>query len=157
MSRRAPSLAAISGTALTVGVAAACYNGRLVDALLDQVRDRLRTAGVKERRIWVVRVPGSNELPSAVQMLCRRRRPHVCVALGVIIRGETLHYELVAEAASQGLLRVALATGIPVINGVIVAENEHQAEARCCGRIKRGAEFAQAALVMGILKRTMSS
>ena len=76
--------------------------------------------------------------------------------MGVIIRGETLHYELVAEAASQGFVRVALAARTPVINGVIVAENERQAVARCVGRIKRGPEFAQAALTMGALKRKLS-
>jgi 6,7-dimethyl-8-ribityllumazine synthase len=115
----------------------------------------LRAAGVPERRITVVRVPGSHELPSAVQWLCARR-PDVCIALGVIIRGGTLHYELVAQAAAQGLLRVALDTGIPVINGVIVAENRRQAEARCGGRIQRGTEFARSALEMAALKRRQS-
>lgn len=156
MSLRAPKSPAVPGAALTVGIAAARFNERLVDTLLRQVHDHLRAAGVRERRITVVRVPGSNELPSAVQMLCARHRPDVCIALGVIIRGETLHYELVAEAASQGLVRVALAARTPVINGVIVAENERQAVARCVGRIKRGAEFAQAALAMAALKRKLS-
>ena len=91
-----------------------------------------------------------------MQLLCRRRRPDVCIALGVIIRGETLHYELVAEAASQGLMQVALETRIPVINGVIVAENERQAAARCGGPIRKGAEFAQAALEMAALERRLS-
>lgn len=155
MSLSAPKSQALPGAALTVGIAAARFNERLVDALLSQVHDRLRAAGVRERRITVVRVPGSNELPSAVQLLCGRHRPDVCIALGVIIRGETLHYELVAEAASQGLVRVALAARTPVINGIIVAENERQAVARCLGRIRRGAEFAQAALAMGALKRKL--
>jgi 6,7-dimethyl-8-ribityllumazine synthase len=89
-------------------------------------------------------------------MLCRHRHPDVCLALGVIIRGETRHYKLVADAASQGLMRVALAARIPVINGVIVAGNERQARARCTGRIRRGAEFAQAALEMAALQRKLS-
>jgi 6,7-dimethyl-8-ribityllumazine synthase len=91
-----------------------------------------------------------------VQWFCRRHRPDVCLALGVVIRGETRHYELVAEAACQGLLQVALATRIPVINGVIVAENGRQAAARCGGRIRKGAEFAQAALEMAALRRKLS-
>ncbi len=156
MSRHAPTSSAVDGSALTVGIAAARYNERFVDALLQQVRDHLRTAGVRERRIALVRVPGSNELPSAVQMLCRRHRPDVCIALGVIIRGETLHYGLMAGAASQGLMRVALEARVPVINGVIVAENARQARARCFGRIRRGAEFAQAALEMAVIKRKLS-
>lgn len=156
MSRYAPIASAINGAALTVAVAAARYNERHVDALLRQVTDRLRAAGVRERRITVVRVPGSNELPSAVQRLCARRRPDVCIALGVIIRGATLHYELVAQAASQGLMRVALDARVPVINGVIVAETERQAQARCRGPIARGAEFAQAALEMAALNRSLA-
>ncbi|HUJ45182.1 MAG TPA: 6,7-dimethyl-8-ribityllumazine synthase [Opitutaceae bacterium] len=156
MSLSAPKSQALPGAALTVGIAAARFNQHLVDALLRQVQDRLRAGGVRERRIIVVRVPGSNELPSAVQLLCARHRPDVCIALGVIIRGETRHFELVAEASSQGLVRVALAARTPVINGVIAAENERQAVARCVGRIKRGAEFAQAALVMAVLKRKLS-
>ena len=155
MSRHAPRHSAIDGADLTVGVAAARYNQELVDALLGQVCDHLRAAGVRATRLTVVRVPGANELPSAVQLLCRRRRPDVCIALGVIIRGETRHYQLVADASSQGLMRVALAAGRPVINGVIVAENGRQAESRCRGRRRRGAEFAQAALEMAALRRAL--
>ena len=91
-----------------------------------------------------------------MQLLCARRRLDVCLALGVIIRGETLHHELVATAAAHGLVRVALETRTPVINGVIVAENERQAAARCGGRIDRGVEFARAALEMGALKRSLA-
>ena len=156
MSRHAPSSRQVSGTAFTVGIAAARFNERLVDALLQQVQAHLRAAGVRARRVVLVRVPGSNELPSAVQMLCRRHHPDVCIALGVIIRGETRHYELVADAASQGLMRVALEARIPVINGVIAAENGRQAAARCTGRLQRGPEFARAALEMAALARRFS-
>jgi 6,7-dimethyl-8-ribityllumazine synthase len=156
MSRHAPSSQPVSGTAFTVAIAAARFNERLVDALLQQVQAHLRAAGVRARRVVLVRVPGSNELPSAVQMLCRRHHPNVCIALGVIIRGETRHYELVADAASQGLMRVALEARIPIINGVIAAENERQAAARCIGRLRRGPEFAQAALEMAALARRLT-
>jgi 6,7-dimethyl-8-ribityllumazine synthase len=156
MSRHAPSSTTIDGSALTIGIAAARFNERLVNPLLRQVQDGLRAAGVRARRITLVRVPGSNELPSAVQLLCARLQPDVCIALGVIIRGETRHYRLVAENAWQGLLHVALAARVPVINGVIVVEDERQAVARCTGRRKRGADFAHAALAMGALKRRLS-
>jgi 6,7-dimethyl-8-ribityllumazine synthase len=152
MSQHAPKVSKLSGTAFTVGVVAARFNQQFVDALLEQVRERLHAAGVRERRIVVARVPGSNELPVAVQLLCRRRRPDVCIALGVVVRGETRHYELVAEAACQGLMQVALELRIPVINGVIVAENAGQAAARCGGPIRKGTDFAQAALEMATLR-----
>ena len=156
MSQHAPSASGTSGSAFTVGVVAARFNPQYVEELLRQVNDCLRAAGVRERRIILVRVPGSNELPSAVQLLCRRHHPDVCIGLGVIIRGETLHYELVAGAASQGLAQVALTARIPVINGVIVAENVRQAAARCGGPLRKGEEFAQAALEMAALQRKLS-
>jgi len=143
------------GNAFTIGVVAACYNPQLVDALLARVQAGLRAAGVPARRIRVVRVPGSHELPVAAQWLARRR-PDAVIALGVLVRGNTIHYELIANATTAALQAVALATGVPVINGVIVAETAAQARARCAGRIDRGAEFAHAALVMADLRRRIS-
>jgi 6,7-dimethyl-8-ribityllumazine synthase len=136
-----------------VGIVAARYNGRLVEALLGQVLAELKAAGVKDRNLRILRVPGSNELPAAAALLGRRRRPDVIVSLGVIIRGDTIHYELIAEAVTHALQRVALDLRRPVINGVIVAEDETQAAERCLGRIDRGAEFARAAVDMAALWR----
>jgi len=73
--------------------------------------------------------------------------------LGVLIGGDTNHHEMVGQSVSHALQHVALDTGVPVINGVIVANTQAQARARCAGRIDRGAEFARAALEMGALKR----
>ena len=155
MSLAVPSVTSISGAPFRVGIVAARFNERLVDALLAQVSAQLRAAGVKARRLDVVRVPGSNELPVAVQLLAGRARYDVLIALGLLIRGDTIHYELIAEATTQALQRVALDLRTPVINGVIVAENQAQAEARCRGKIDRGAEFAHSALEMAALKRRL--
>ncbi len=155
MSLAASQSPAPKGNAFTIGVVAACYNPQLVNALLARVQAGLRAAGVQARRIRVVRVPGSHELPVAAQWLARRR-PDAVIALGVLIRGDTIHYELIANATTEALQAVALATGVPVINGVIVAETAAQARARCAGRIDRGAEFAHAALVMADLRRRIS-
>jgi 6,7-dimethyl-8-ribityllumazine synthase len=156
MSRSVPPSTKISGAPFTVALAAASYNPRLVDGLLGQVTAGLRAAGVKASRLVVVRVPGSNELPSAAQLLAARHRPDVIIALGVIVRGDTLHYQLIAEASAQALQRVALDAKIPVINGVVVAENQAQAELRCLGAVNRGAEFARAALAMAALRRSLA-
>jgi 6,7-dimethyl-8-ribityllumazine synthase len=153
MSLAASQSPAPSGRAFTVGVAAASYNSRLVDALLKRVLAGLQAGGVATGRVTTIRVPGSNELPVAAKWLAAKRGMDVVIALGVLIRGDTIHYELIADAVSHGLQRVALDGGVPVINGVIVVENEKQAAARCTGRIDRGAEFARAALIMAALKR----
>ena len=156
MSGDSPVPLAVGASVLKIAIAAARFNGRLVEPLLGRVLAGLSAAGALERNISLVRVPGSNELPVAARLLIDRRRPDVVIALGVIIRGGTIHYELIANAATLGLQDVAVASRVPVINGVIVAENVGQAKARCAGRIDRGAEFADAAVAMAALRRSLS-
>ena len=155
MSGDSPVPKAVDASGFKIAIAAARFNERLVEALLLRVRRRLSAAGVRGRNVTVVRVPGSNELPLAARMLADRRRPDAVIALGVIIRGGTIHYELIANAAAGGLMDVSLSARVPVINGVIVAENAAQARARCQGRIDRGAEFADAAVSMAALRREL--
>ena len=155
MSGDSPAPEAIDASRFKIAIAAARFNERLVEALLGRVLARLRSAGLREGNLTVVRVPGSNELPVAAQLLADSGRWDAVVALGVIIRGGTLHYELIAFAATEGLQQVAVASRVPVINGIIVAENAAQARARCLGRIDRGAEFASAALAMAALRRRL--
>ncbi len=153
MSLDAPKPTDINAAGFTLGIVAARYNPELVDALVAQVADTFRAAGCTDLAIH--RVPGSHELPTAAQLLIESRPFDAVVALGVVIRGDTIHYELVSEAATNGLLRVALDTRVPVIAGVVAVENRKQAEDRCTGPINRGAEFARAALEMAALKRTL--
>jgi 6,7-dimethyl-8-ribityllumazine synthase len=155
MSRNAPLPKPVRRTSLKVAIVAACYNEVLVGALLEQVSAALLKAGVKKRNLDVRRVPGSNELPIACQLVAKKTKPDVVIALGVIIRGDTIHYELIATAATDALQRVALERRVPVINGIVVAETPAQAEERCTGAINRGAEFANAALAMAELKRSL--
>lgn len=155
MSTAAPQLAPVSGAPFRVAIVAASYNERLIDGLLGRVREGLLAAGVKASNLSVVRVPGSNEIPFAVHQIARRKKPDVVVALGVIIRGDTRHYELIGDAVTHALQQVSIATERPVINGVVVAENDAQAVARCIGPVNRGVEFARAALAMAALRRQL--
>lgn len=152
MSLSPPRPQAVDGAIFAIGIVAARFNEELVDALLARVTAGLRAAGVKERRIPLVRVPGSHEVPWAAAELARARCDCV-IGLGVLIGGDTSHHEMVGQSVSHALQQVALATRVPVINGVIVVDTLAQAEARCRGRIDRGAEFAAAALAMAALKR----
>jgi len=154
MSRQAHPELPIQGAPFTFGIVAARYNAALVDALLHTVFEQLTAAGVKEKRIRLVRVPGSHEVPWAAQALAAMEFDCV-IALGVLIGGDTHHHELVGTSVSHALQQVALATRTPVINGVIVADTLDQAEERCLGTINRGAEFARAALEMAALKSTL--
>jgi 6,7-dimethyl-8-ribityllumazine synthase len=154
MSRHAPTAIPLAGAPFSFGIVAARYNPALVDALLHTVFEQLAAAGVKEKRIRIVRVPGSHEVPWAAQALAAGKFDCV-IALGVLVAGDTNHHEMVGTSVSQALQQVALATRTPVINGVIVADNLKQAEERCLGSLNRGGEFARAALEMAALKRSL--
>ena len=155
MSLSAPTHHRVDGSRFSIGIVAARFNEDLTEALLDRVTAALRAAGVKPGRLTVVRVPGSHEVPWAVQALARRGRRDGVIALGVLIGGDTNHHEMVGQSVSHALQGIAVATGVPVINGVIVTDTRAQAAARCRGRIIRGAEFAAAALAMAALKRSL--
>ncbi len=146
----------VDGSTFHFGIVAARFNPALVDGLLARTQQTLLAAGVKPERITVVRVPGSHEVPWAVQALALGSQCDCVIGLGVLVAGETNHHEMVGASVSQALQQVALATKIPVINGVLVANNVAQAEARCVGPINRGAEFAAAALEMAGWKRKFS-
>ena len=126
------------------------YVARLVDAALEVLKRR----GATETDLEVVWVPGSFELPLACRWAARSGRFDAVLAFGVVIRGETEHFRLVAEGATRGLQRVALETGVPVLNGVLAAHDAGQVAARTGGELgNRGAEVALAAVQMAQLRR----
>lgn len=156
MSLSAPSSKAVNGAVLRFGIAAARFNESLVDGLLAHVLEGLTAAQVKTANVEIVRVPGSHEVPWAAQALARRGRCDCVIGLGVLIAGDTNHHEMVGDSVSHALQGVAVGTGVPVINGVIVVNSLAQAKVRCVGKINRGGEFAAAALEMAMLKRRFS-
>lgn len=156
MSLSAPQPISISGAGLRVGIAAARFNQKLVDGLIARAMESLLAAGVESGNVTVVRVPGSHEVPWAAQALAKTGQFECVVGLGVLIAGDTNHHEMVGASVSQALQQVALETGTPAINGVIVVNSVAQAEERCVGAINRGAEFAAAAIEMAVLKRNFS-
>jgi 6,7-dimethyl-8-ribityllumazine synthase len=121
------------------------YVRRLVDAALEVLRQR----GAAEDTLEVTWVPGSFELPLAARWAAESGRCDAVLAFGVLIEGETEHFRLVAESATQGIMRVMLDTGVPVLNGMLATRNAAQAEARSGGALgNRGAEVALAAVQM---------
>jgi len=141
----APSLST-DGAGLRVVVVAASWHTVVMDGLLAGALRALAEAGVAEVR--VVRVPGSFELPVVAQAAARAGADAV-VALGVVIQGGTPHFEYVCRAATDGLARVALDTGVPVGFGLLTCDDDQQALDRAGlpgSREDKGAEAAQAAL-----------
>lgn len=130
-------------------IVASRWNPRIVEALVAGARQALVEHGVAADVIDVVRVPGAWEIPLAAARLAAAGRHHAILALGCVVRGDTRHYEHVADGCAQGLMRVALDYRIPVLNGVLAVERHADAEARAGGAHgNKGAEVAQAALEM---------
>ena len=153
MSLDAPARTASRGAEFRFGIAAARFNGELVDGLLARTVETLRSHGVTEANLALVRVPGSHEVPWAAQALALGSQCDCIIGLGVLIAGDTNHHDMVGASVSHALQRVALETHTPIINGVIVTNSAEQARARTVGAIDRGAEFAHAALEMAALRR----
>ena len=137
-------------------IVASRWNPRIVDALVAAARATFAAHGVGEDRVDVVRVPGAWELAQAVAKLPRHYAG--VVALGCVVRGETRHYEHVADECARGLMDVSLQHALPVANGVLAVEQHADAEARAGGvHGNKGEEAALAALEMAWLLRGLSA
>jgi 6,7-dimethyl-8-ribityllumazine synthase len=137
-------------------IVASRWNPRIVDALVEGARRTLVANGVAADAIDVVRVPGTWETPLACMRLARGGGYAAIVALGCVVRGDTRHYEHVADCCAQGLMRAALDSGVPVANGVLAVERHEDAEARADGALgNKGEEAALAALEMSQLLRVL--
>lgn len=146
----APRLEVREGRELRVAVVAARWHAEIMDALLDGALRALTEAGVREP--LVLRVPGSFELPVAAARLARRDYDAV-VALGVVVRGGTPHFDYVCQAATLGLTNVAVDTGVPVGFGVLTCDSVEQARERSGlpgSSEDKGYEAAQAAVATAL-------
>lgn len=143
-------------TGLRFVVVAARWNEDAVRRMVDAALEALRRQGASDDALALWWVPGSYELPLAAKWAARDC--DAVLAFGVVLRGETEHFRLVAEAASEGLQRVALDTGLPVLNGVLAANDMTQVEARTGGAMGNlGAQIALAAIVMARLGRAVEA
>jgi 6,7-dimethyl-8-ribityllumazine synthase len=137
-------------------ILASRWNPRIVDALVASARAALVGNGVDEAAIDVVRVPGAWELPMAARDLAVAGRHAAIIALGCVVRGDTRHYEQVADGAAVGLMRVALDTGVAVANGVLAVDRFEDAAARAGGSHgNKGEEAALVAIEMADLHRKL--
>jgi 6,7-dimethyl-8-ribityllumazine synthase len=135
---------------------AARFNGAIVEALVGGAVDGLRRHGVADDAIDLVWVPGSFEIPLVAQRLAAGGRYAAVICLGAVIRGETGHYDHVAGEAAGGVARAALATGVPVIFGVLTCETLEQAINRAGAKSgNKGFEAAVAAIEMVNLLRAL--
>ena len=131
---------------MRLGIVASRFNDALSGKLLQGARDEAAKLGLKD--VVVEQVPGALEIPLALQWLAQSGKFDCLVAIGCVVRGDTYHFEIVANESARGLMDVALEYGIPVANGILTTDDEKQAEAR----LDKGAEAVRVALEMARLR-----
>ncbi|MBU8812158.1 6,7-dimethyl-8-ribityllumazine synthase [Mycolicibacterium goodii] len=149
-----PDLPEIDASSLTLGIVVSTWHTEICDALLEGARKTATAAGVTDPT--VVRVLGAIEIPVVAQALAATH--DAVVALGVVIKGETPHFDYVCDAVTQGLTRVALDASKPVANGVLTTNTEEQARARAGlpgSSEDKGAQAAAAALSTALTLREL--
>lgn len=151
-----PALPDVDASSVSLGIVVSTWHATICDALLDGALRAARQLGVTEPA--VVRVHGAIEIPVVAQALAAKY--DAVVALGVVIRGETPHFDYVCDAVTQGLTRVSLDRSTPVANGVLTTNTEQQALARAGlpnSSEDKGAQAAAAALSTALVLRDLAS
>jgi 6,7-dimethyl-8-ribityllumazine synthase len=148
MSQDAPSRPKVSSSRANVAIVASRYNEIYVNSMVESARRELE-ALMPAATVTVYRVPGAFEIPVTAEFVLRHTGADALVALGVILRGETEHADLVGASVTDALQRMAVAHMTPIIHEVLLLDDAEQAQERCCGEeINRGTEAAQVAANM---------
>jgi 6,7-dimethyl-8-ribityllumazine synthase len=133
------------------------WNSSFTDRLRDRAVEALRTNGAPKDAVEVFQVPGAFELPLTCLKVAESGRFDAVIALGVVIRGDTPHFEYVAGQAASGIMQAGLSSGIPVMFGVVTADTNEQAAERCSeGANNKGFEAAIAAIEVVHLYRDLT-
>jgi 6,7-dimethyl-8-ribityllumazine synthase len=140
------------GKGLRIGIVLSRFNSDIGDGLLSACKSELKKLGVADENITVATVPGALETPLVLHHMADSQQFDALIALGAIIRGETYHFEVVANESARGISEVQLNTGIPVANAVLTTEDDDQALARMS---IKGAEAAAVAIEMVNLLRAL--
>ena len=133
----------LNGAGLKIGVVMSRFNTPVCEGLRDACLTELAKLGVAEHDIWLGTVAGALEIPLVLQKLAQTKRYDALIALGAVIRGETYHFELVANESGAGVTRIVLDHGIPVANAILTTDTDEQAEVRMH---EKGSEAARVAV-----------
>ena len=138
----------LDGSDLRIGIVMSRFNIDIGEGLLGACTAELKKNGVLDSNVLIVTVPGALEIPLTLKRMAMSDQFDALIALGAVIRGDTYHFEVVANESARGILMVQLEVEIPVANGVLTTDDEDQAIARMS---TKGAESAQVALEMANL------
>jgi 6,7-dimethyl-8-ribityllumazine synthase len=142
----------LDGRGLKIGIVMSRFNIDVGEGLLGACRDELAKRGVADADIVLATVPGALEHPLVLQRMARSGRFDALIALGAVIRGDTYHFELVANESGAGITRVALDTDVPIANGILTTDTDEQALVRMA---EKGADCARAAVEMANLLKCL--
>ena len=143
----------LDGKKLAIGIVQARFNESVTNALAQACKSELMLLGVEEKNILHILVPGALEVPVALQALAENDKYDALIALGCIIRGETYHFELVANESGSAVTRLALDYQLPIANAILTTENMAQAIAR---QDEKGRDAARVAIEMANLLHEIS-
>jgi 6,7-dimethyl-8-ribityllumazine synthase len=143
----------MNGSALHIGIVQARFNPEITNALTQACLAELKALKVSETHIHHVTVPGALEVPVALQALAQTQRFDALIALGCIIRGETYHFELVANESGSAITQLALDHGLPIANAILTTEDLPQAVAR---QTDKGRDAARVAVEMALLMQSLT-
>lgn len=143
----------LDGRGLRIGVVQARFNADITEALATACLHELRNLQVDEAQIQHVQVPGALEVPVALQAMALQGGFHALIALGCIIRGETYHFELVANESGSAITQLALTHRLPIANAILTTENHAQAVAR---QTEKGRDAARVAVEMALRMRQLA-
>jgi 6,7-dimethyl-8-ribityllumazine synthase len=142
----------LSGEGLRIGIVMSRFSIDICEGLLSACACTLQKQGVADADITLVTVPGALEIPTALQKMAKSGKFDAMIALGAVIRGETYHFELVANESGNGVSRVALDHGIPIANAILTTEDDDQALARMS---EKGSDAALVAIEMANLLKCL--
>ncbi|MGL4668872.1 MAG: 6,7-dimethyl-8-ribityllumazine synthase [Saezia sp.] len=143
----------LNGAAFKIGIVQARFNADITDTLRQSAQTELNRIGVLDQNITLVQVAGALEIPLALQALADQDLYDALIAIACVIRGETYHFELVANESAAGITRVGLDYHIPIANVVLTTENKTQAQARMT---EKGVDAARVAVEMAQLLNTLA-
>ena len=138
----------LQGEDLRIGIVQSRFNEDISHGLLHACLAELKQLGIADEDILHVTVPGALEIPLALQKMAETDQFDALIALGAVIRGETYHFDLVANESGAGVSRVSLNYGIPIANAILTTENDEQAQARM---VEKGTDAARVAVEMANL------
>lgn len=148
------TLQPLDGSPFKIGIVQARFNAQITGTLVQSAQTELLRLGVSDQNISLVQVAGALEIPLALQALAEQDTFDALIAIGCVIRGETYHFELVANESAAGITRVGLDYHIPIANVVLTTENEVQAQARMH---EKGVDAARVAVEMAQLLNTLAA